>query len=153
MIFYEISGMKECEHSTLASDGNGWYAWTTRTIRGDLFGDRAIGKQTDYYGQPYQSILDDNASFIVWDAKETIAWVRGDRGFEDGVTDTQIIYRSLPLYMLGDTLLGVPDPDSCTPHTFIFLEQRDVWEERFLDCVDDVLSGKRGTSNKKTRSR
>jgi hypothetical protein len=142
MIFYEITGITNASSSRLASDGDGWYAWTNRTIRKDLFGDRKKKIKTNYYGSMYSSFLDDNATFVVWDAKETVG-SRNNARTVAGVSDTHVTYNTLPLYMLGEPLMGVCDPESSCPHTYVFVEKRSTWEDHFVQYADYVVQRER----------
>jgi hypothetical protein len=142
MIFFEIKGMDDPDACDLVADGEGLYAWTVRTVRADLFGDREAGKTTNYYGKNYSSILDDNASFVVWDAKETVEFIKQQSNI---TTEGQVrlMYRVLPLYLVGDPLIGIHDPDSTTPYTYIFVESRQTWPKRFMDYVNQAVESDR----------
>jgi hypothetical protein len=152
LVFFEITGLEDTT-GCISTITDGCYAFAHGTIRHDLFGDRDSGVQTKYYGVEYHSFLDDNASFVVWDAKVTKQHQKGRQGLFDERTARTIV-SIIPVSSIEKTLLGVHDPSSSVPHTYLFIEPRVVWEQRFMEYVlHDVLPQEEENSNKKKKRR
>jgi hypothetical protein len=136
MIIFECSDMDDGVASKL-------FAFAHRTKRKDLFANRNNGKNFDYYGVKYRATLDDNATFVVWDAKMTREMAAGQTIRNQQHVDVDNTTFALSLENIGNPLVALHDPLSSVPETYAFVETRGQWEYRFMEFVREILARQR----------
>jgi len=142
LLLFEITGMDD-------DNNNGRYAFAQRTMRDELFCKNRETKWYNYYGIDYQATLDGNSHFVVWDAKQSVEQREGV--LLDDLPDTVTHpVRTISVKNIKAPLIGVHDPYSNVPGTYLFVEARKVWEEKFMEYAKYV-NGQTRIDRKKER--